>query len=131
MTHCAGYRAAALARSDEVRTIGLDAEPNEPLPGGVLDIVSLPAERDRLAHMSAGYPGVAWDRLLFCAKEAVYKAWFPLAECWLGFQDAEVTIGARDGTFTAQLHVPSPVSGFAGRWSANHGLIGAAITIPA
>ena len=32
---------------------------------------------------------VCWDRLLFSAKEAVYKAWFPLAGRWLGFEDAD------------------------------------------
>jgi len=32
MTHCAGYRAAAVARAEDVLTIGVDAEPDEPLP---------------------------------------------------------------------------------------------------
>jgi len=29
-------------------------------------------------------PGPSWDRLLFSAKESVYKAWFPLTGRWLG-----------------------------------------------
>ena len=32
-----------------------------------------------------------WDRILFCAKEATYKAWFPLTHRWLGFEDAHIT----------------------------------------
>ena len=35
MTHCAGYRAAAVARARDVVTIGIDAEPHAVLPDGV------------------------------------------------------------------------------------------------
>ncbi|MBO0877952.1 MAG: 4'-phosphopantetheinyl transferase, partial [Pseudonocardia sp.] len=30
MTHCAGYRAAAVARASDVAAVGIDAEPHEP-----------------------------------------------------------------------------------------------------
>ena len=45
MTHCAGYRAAAVARARDVVTIGIDAEPHAVLPEGVLEVVALPEER--------------------------------------------------------------------------------------
>ena len=35
MTHCAGYRACAVARDRDLLTIGLDAEPHDKLPDGV------------------------------------------------------------------------------------------------
>ena len=134
ITHCAGYRAAAAARACDVLTIGLDAEPDEVLPGGVLEVVSLPGERKRLRDLEAAAPGTCWDRLLFCAKEATYKAWFPLARCWLGFEDADITINATDGTFESRLLVPaptvggSPLAGFTGRWLVGDGLLLTAIT---
>ena len=136
ITHCAGYRAAAVARTLDVVAIGVDAEPNDVLPDDVLDIVSLAPERARLAELAAAMPGTCWDRLLFCTKEAVYKAWFPLARRWLGFEDAEITINGVDGTFNARLLVPSPIvggfplTGFAGRWLVSDGLLVAAIAIP-
>ena len=37
-----------------------------------------PAKRARLAALADALPGVAWDRLLFSAKESVYKAWAPI-----------------------------------------------------
>lgn len=137
ITHCAGYRAAAVARTRDIVTIGVDAEPDDVLPDGILDAVSLAAERARLAELAASLPGTRWDRLLFCAKEAVYKAWFPLARRWLGFEDADITINGVDGTFSARLLVPSPMvsgfplTGFAGRWLASGGLLVAAIAVPA
>jgi 4'-phosphopantetheinyl transferase EntD len=137
MTHCAGYRAAAVAHCRDVRAIGVDAEPHERLPDGVLDAVALADEQSLLRRLSVDEPGVWWDRLLFCAKEAVYKAWFPLTGRWLGFADADITIDATERAFTARIQVPAPVingsalASFTGRWLANEDLILAAIAVPA
>ena len=82
-------------------------------------------------------PGVCWDKLLFSAKEAVYKAWYPLARRWLGFQSADVVFDPDGGTFTARLLVPgppvdgSPLTTLSGRWLADRGLLVAAVVIPA
>jgi 4'-phosphopantetheinyl transferase EntD len=134
ITHCVGYRAAVVARSCDVLAIGLDAEPHEVLPSGVLELISLPAERERLRTLAAVEPGICWDRLLFCAKEATYKAWFPLAQRWLGFEDADIIINAADRVFETRLLVPAPtvggapLGGFSGRWLVRDGLILTAIT---
>ena len=88
---------------------------------------------ERLRSLTAAAPGTCWDRLLFSAKETTYKAWFPLARCWLGFEDADITINATDGTFEARLLVSAPtvtgsaLAGFTGRWLARDGLILTAI----
>ncbi|MFI9200276.1 4'-phosphopantetheinyl transferase [Streptomyces sp. NPDC053048] len=139
MTHCAGYRAAAVAHAADMLTIGLDAEPNQPLPnGGVRELVTRPEEHGWLARLAAERPGVCWDRLVFSAKESVYKAWFPLTHRWLDFEDAVIEVDAVAGTFTARLLTPDPLlevtgnrlSGFSGRWLARDGLIVTAIAVP-
>jgi 4'-phosphopantetheinyl transferase EntD len=135
MTHCAGYRAAAVARDQDVLTLGLDAEPDDRLPEGVLNAIATADERARLCALASAAPEPSWDRLLFSAKESVYKAWFPLTRRWLGFEEAAITINPSDGTFTARLLVPGPVldgrqlTGFTGRWLARHGLVLTAITV--
>lgn len=137
ITHCTGYRACAVARADDLLAIGIDAEPDEPLPQGLLADIALPEERRALARLATEQSEVSWERLLFSIKEAIYKAWFPLAHCWLGFEDASVTIDRLDGTFSAQLLVPGPtldgqkLAGFSGRWAAANGLLLAVTTIPA
>ncbi|MEV0387447.1 4'-phosphopantetheinyl transferase superfamily protein [Nonomuraea sp. NPDC050643] len=132
MTHCEGYRGAAVARTSVMRTLGIDAEPHAPLPDGVLEVVSLPAERRHLEILAAVSPEVHWDRLLFSAKESVYKAWFPLTRRRLGFEDALITL-AGEGVFWAVLRVP-PVDGapvrFTGRWRVVRGLVMTAIAVP-
>jgi 4'-phosphopantetheinyl transferase EntD len=137
ITHCAGYRAAAVARAGDVITLGVDAEPNQPLPDGVLDLIALPDEQARLPGLTAAMPGPCWDRLLFSAKESVYKAWFPLTHRWLDFGQALITIEPAAATFTAHLLVPGPtvgrrrLNGFTGRWLVRNGLVLTAIVVPA
>jgi 4'-phosphopantetheinyl transferase EntD len=137
ITHCDGYRACVVGRAGEFAALGVDAEVDAPLPPGVLGDISLPEERELLAALARRQPGPSWDRLLFSAKECVYKAWFPLAGRWLGFEDAEVTIDLDRGSFTARLLVPGPtlagreVRGFSGRWSLGDGIVVAAIAVPA
>lgn len=134
MTHCAGYRAAAVAPAARIRTLGIDAEEAAPLPGGVLGSVSSPGEHTALAELAADVPEVPWDRLLFSAKEAVYKAWFPLTRRWLGFEDAEVRFDPAAGTFHARLlpdDRPAGLDGFTGRWTVAGGIVVTAIAVPA
>jgi 4'-phosphopantetheinyl transferase EntD len=136
MTHCAGYRAAVVARAGDLRGVGIDAEPHAPLPSAALDLVLRDDERVRLSELAETEPGHHWDRVLFCAKEAVYKAWFPLTRRWLDFPDVSVTVSP-DGTFLARLEVRGPrvagvpLKGFAGRWTVGNGLVVAATSVKA
>ena len=136
MTHCQGYRGAVVAAGNRVRSLGIDAEPHQPLPAGVLEQVATDQEHNGLARLSGLDRGVHWDRLLFCAKEATYKAWFPLTGAWLGFSDADMSID-RSGRFSSTLLVEGPVVDGArlgrmhGRWVVRHGLVLAAIAVMA
>jgi 4'-phosphopantetheinyl transferase EntD len=141
MTHCDGYCAAALVRATDLASLGIDAEPDGPLPEGVLSAVALPAEQERLLRLAESHPGVHWDRLLFSAKESVYKAWFPLTGRWLDFSEADITLFVDPGDqprggLRAELLVPGPVvdghrlGHFEGRWIADRGLVASAVTVP-
>ena len=126
-----------MARQEDLATIGVDAELDAPLPAGLLADIALPEERRRLAALTREAPAVNWDRLLFSAKESVYKAWFPLAGRWLGFEDASLELDPRGATFSARLLVPGPrlggreLTGFSGRWSIADGLSFTAIAVAA
>ena len=134
ITHTAGYYAAAVAHADKIRSIGIDAEVHDVLPEGVLRHIAFGAELTWAAEQERG--PVWWDRLLFSAKESVYKAWFPLTGRWLGFEDARVTIDPA-GTFEAEIlidgttHAGPPLTGMSGRWLVRDGLVLTAIALPA
>lgn len=135
ITHCEGYRASAVAWTSTMLCVGIDAEPAGTLPEAVVRRVALDQEQFWLRELAVAHPAVPWDRLLFSAKEAVYKAWYPLTGKWLGFLDVLITFH-QDCTFDARLLVPGPtlvdhcLNGFAGRWLARDGLVLTAIAVP-
>jgi 4'-phosphopantetheinyl transferase EntD len=131
MTHCEGYRAAAVAHGREVKSLGIDAEPNQPLPDEVVDLISSPEEREHLRELQWSWPEVSWDRALFCAKESVYKARFPLRRRWLDFTDVQITFQILLGTFKAQDRDPgASLTWMSGRWRVGSGLIVTSLIIP-
>lgn len=137
ITHCDRYRACAVARAEEVVSLGIDAEPNAPLPEGLLADIARPEELPLLSQLERELPDVHWDRLLFSAKESIYKTWFPLARRWLGFEDAVVEIEPEAGVFTAQLLVcgpplaDGPLWALSGKWTVCEGTILTAVALRA
>lgn len=145
ITHTDGYCAAAVARAAEIVSLGIDAEEHDRLPEGVLRRIALPEEEAWIRAHEGG--GVHWDRVLFSAKEAVFKTWFPLTHRWLEFEGARIELApdpsgahAEDelaqGSFTATLLVDPPVvdgralERLPGCYLVTRELILAAITVP-
>jgi 4'-phosphopantetheinyl transferase EntD len=135
ITHCTGYRAAAVARTADVDLLGIDAEPNDPLPDGVAESITVPGELEMLDRLNRTYPGTHWGRLLFSAKESVYKAWFPVTRRWLDFEEARLTIDPAAATFTATLLTDGtridgkpPLTTLHGHFAVTPGLVVTAVT---
>jgi 4'-phosphopantetheinyl transferase EntD len=133
LTHCTGYRAAVVARSQVFRGIGIDAEPHAALPSGTLDYVLRLDERARLRDLADGRPDLHWDRIVFCAKEAVFKAWYPLTRHWLDFSDMSIALRP-DGTFRVRAcRVPSgggtALGVVTGSWMVARSLVLTAVTM--
>ncbi|OBG34433.1 4'-phosphopantetheinyl transferase [Mycobacterium sp. E3198] len=129
LTHCTGYRGAVVGRAGAVRSVGIDAEPHDVLPDGVLGAIALEEERHEIAALPGG---LHWDRILFCAKEATYKAWFPLTKRWLGFEDAHIVFdpdSRTTGAFVSKILIDGealsgpPLTSLRGRWSVERGLV--------
>ena len=125
ITHCAGYHACAVARTEDVAALGIDAEPDAGLPAGLIESVAGGAERAWLARQAAAGPVVCWDRLLFSAKEAVGKLWYPLTGYWPGPGQLAVLLDPA-GTFDARV----AGTRLTGRWLARGGLIVTAVSWP-
>ncbi|MDO8393884.1 MAG: 4'-phosphopantetheinyl transferase superfamily protein [Dietzia sp.] len=143
LTHTGGLRAAAVAPVDRVRSLGLDVEPHGPLSEGVLEAVSLPEEAAWVRAARGEEGAVHWDRLLFTAKEATYKAWYPLTRRWLGFSDAHITLtptevdgASSSGVLRSRILVdPRAADGgpdlveLHGRWAVRDGYVASAIVL--
>jgi 4'-phosphopantetheinyl transferase EntD len=136
MTHCPAYRAAVVADAAEISSVGVDAEPNERLPPDVLNFIADDDEEAWVTALLAARPEVSWDRLLFSAKEAVFKTWFPLTSCWLEFRDLTITVDSVGRAFSARLArsaatpAHAALTGLRGRWMAREDLLITAVTLP-
>jgi len=80
---------AAVGRLGEFDSIGIDIEPAMPLPSETLSLVATPQELRRLGDDPLR------GKVLFAAKEAVYKAVYPLDRIFLEFHEIEVDLAAR------------------------------------
>jgi 4'-phosphopantetheinyl transferase EntD len=122
ITHKGSYRAAALARDRELPGLGIDAEPNEPLPAGVLQRIATPQELDAVELLLAERPGTAWDRLLFSAKEATVKALRPVGVA-VGLRGNVIEMDAGAYAYTATLTASREAAVVSGAWLARDGLL--------
>jgi 4'-phosphopantetheinyl transferase EntD len=132
ITHCDKYCAAVVASRITAASIGIDAEPNAPLPEGVLDLIALAAEKEWIKKAPAG--SISWDRLVFSIKESIYKAWFPLTSSWLDFSNALVEIEPLTRTFKAEISRQRAacqlLRGLNGRYIATDTLLATFVSVP-
>jgi 4'-phosphopantetheinyl transferase EntD len=92
LAHDSDYAVAAICRARDFKALGIDIEPAELLPPELVDSVATPRERE---HLDAdGFGG----RMLFVAKEAVYKAVYPLDRMLLDHHDVEIDFAKREAT---------------------------------
>jgi 4'-phosphopantetheinyl transferase EntD len=89
LAHSGGWCVAALARTAQVRCVGIDVEDPARMKPALWGHIMAPAEQaaaDALAADAAQLRAAA----VFSAKEAVYKAIYPLLGSAPGFQQAEL-----------------------------------------
>ncbi|GAA0686242.1 MULTISPECIES: 4'-phosphopantetheinyl transferase superfamily protein [Streptomyces] len=124
ITHCRDYCAAVAAPRRDAGSLGIDAERAVPLRPALLPRITSPGERERLAALPTR-PGLPWGTLMFCAKEAAYKAWYPWVEEPLGFHTARVVPEPDRDTLTVRPTESAPVGlpVLEGRYAAEAGLL--------
>jgi 4'-phosphopantetheinyl transferase EntD len=80
---------AAVGLQRNFHAVGIDVEPAAALPPDMLALIATPQELRRIADDPLR------GKLLFAAKEAVYKALYPLDRVFLEFRDIEVDLAGR------------------------------------
>jgi 4'-phosphopantetheinyl transferase EntD len=121
ISHTSSLCLAVAGRSSDFLSIGVDLEPNTPLDLAVArSILSVAEWRDIESDL-----GLA--KMVFVAKEAVYKAYYPLTKTFLHFTDVSIRVSQDRNSLTAWLRHPTkPLPGgqrvFSGRFllSADH-----------
>ena len=92
LAHDEEIAVAAVGLRRDFASIGIDVEPAGALPADMFALVATPRER----RMIDDDPVKA--KLLFAAKEAVYKAVYPLDRVFLEFGDIEIDLATGTAT---------------------------------
>jgi 4'-phosphopantetheinyl transferase EntD len=106
ISHTATLAVAIAAPIGHLQSVGVDIEENAPLSSDLLEIVCRPKERVALncwRDVSSADPG----KLIFSAKEAFYKAYFPLFDTFLDFMDIELELFPFNSRFSARVTTSS------------------------
>jgi 4'-phosphopantetheinyl transferase EntD len=98
LSHGGGMVAAIAARTGDIATLGVDLEPLGPRADPLAGAICTPAEAAAARTHAHGILRV------FSAKEAAFKALYPLAGTLFGFDALDVTL--QDGGFRARLTRP-------------------------
>jgi 4'-phosphopantetheinyl transferase EntD len=100
ITHTGDVAIAVVGRQSDYAGIGIDVEQQSPgLSARAARLVCTPTEFGWVEEAPLSNRGT----MLFSAKEAVFKALFPIERIWLGFGDAELTWHAERCGFDARL----------------------------
>ncbi|MGB8522548.1 MAG: 4'-phosphopantetheinyl transferase superfamily protein [Candidatus Acidiferrales bacterium] len=101
ITHCGSWAVAAAARTESLKSLGIDLEDVEAVPHEeIADLVCSDVEREWVFRGGNSKRKVA---MLFSAKEAVYKALFPLCQKFFDFHAIELTWFPQSDSFGGVL----------------------------
>ena len=89
ITHCDTLCIAALAPQSLYRSLGIDIEPATPLSADLEAVIATPPEQRALAALPPTRR-LHVAKQIFCAKEALYKAQYPLTGLRLEFLDVQL-----------------------------------------
>lgn len=95
ISHCRDFCMAAVARASAFRGLGLDVEPPEPLPGDVHELILVPRD-DVDGTLITAFGEPVCHRLIFSAKESIYKCINPVLRIEFEFDDVQVAIRPED-----------------------------------
>jgi 4'-phosphopantetheinyl transferase EntD len=134
ITHSVSWCAVAVARADEVGSIGIDIEEAGAVGPELWPTVCTAAELEWLATLpEQDRAGAA--TILFSAKEAVFKAQYPLTGRMLDHQQVGIRVAADRRHFVAEVAKGPKIGGVAngkleGRLRVSNGMVATSAVIP-
>ena len=111
ISHCGNLAAAIVAQRFYFGGLGIDFEPRVPLHAETLSMICTPAEADWLATAEPQYR-LLDAKLLFSAKESVYKCIWPVVQRFVDFPEVTLEIDRASSTFRARPNaadLPAPL----------------------
>ena len=100
ITHAADVALAVAAPQAVAQGLGLDMEPDAPLPGDVLSEI---CDGDECAWIAGQVQPLRWARVIFVAKEAAFKCQYPASATIFGFDGMSVQVDTAHNALVARF----------------------------
>lgn len=97
ISHTDCFCIAVVAFTENLQSVGVDIEAATPLEGDLIAMVCSDMEQARIA----GPDSAQLAKLIFSAKEAAYKAQYPLTGMLFGFDHLDISLDVTHGSFAA------------------------------
>ena len=107
ITHDDTYCGVMAAKISDFAAVGIDIDSATPLDGDLVRDVCSAVELEHRAALE-GQLGADVPKLIFCAKESAYKAYFSLTRVMLEFADVEIRLAPEHGSFRATVLATAP-----------------------
>jgi 4'-phosphopantetheinyl transferase EntD len=132
ITHSGERCAAAVASQTRITSLGIDLESEEELAADLMAMICSDVEQEMLRLLPERNP-TFWAKVVFSAKEAFFKAYFPQTQTFLDFQDVTIALHPSRGEFDVLLinrDVPSLFGSrrATGRYGINDGYVHTAVS---
>lgn len=105
LSHAFGICGVAIARGDQIRSLGLDIERWDAIKEAMWKYLFTDQEQVRLRELPEEQRARS-ATLCFSAKECFYKYQHPITRTWLDFKDVRVITDLGSGRFEVELLVP-------------------------
>ncbi|HXV37918.1 MAG TPA: 4'-phosphopantetheinyl transferase superfamily protein [Myxococcota bacterium] len=92
----------AVARADRIAALGVDVERADPLERRLAAYVCRESEIARTQRTHPSRAPALW-KLIFSAKEATFKCYYPITRRWLDFHDVEIALDLEARSFEARI----------------------------
>lgn len=107
ITHDDTFCGVMAARTADFAAVGIDVDSADPLDADLIGAICGAAELEHGAVLRASLR-VDFPKLIFCAKESTYKAYFSLTRTVLEFDEVDVRVSPDEAAFSATVRAPAP-----------------------
>ena len=99
LSHCKKRCLAVIAKSGEIKAIGLDVETNKPIDQEQAALICTRIDIEQFKHYPNPYIAA---KIIFSVKESIFKCLHPLYRKWIDFKDVDVLLDMQSQSYTAR-----------------------------
>lgn len=102
ISHCYDNCVVAATKDTHIAGLGIDVEDSATLEAGIKSLICRKSEEQWVSGVSKP-DCVDWAKIIFSAKESVYKCLFPLKNIYMDFREVEIEFDLENNEFFINL----------------------------